>query len=116
MLEILNYRDVGAEGLLRWLIRGPNFDMRLVEIEAHQGLSETPHTHPWEHEIFIVEGNGVAWDGKEKRPLGGGDSVYIPSGEPHTFINEGEKPLRFICCIPAGVDLNQIKSVNQRRD
>lgn len=110
-LEILNYTDVEAEGRLRWLIRGPNFDMRLVEIEPLQGLSEMPHTHPWEHEIFIVEGEGATWDGEKKQSLGRGDSVYIQAGEPYNFINEGEKTLRFICCIPAGVGLNQIKSV-----
>jgi len=113
MMKILNYRDVEVEGRLRWLIRGPTFDMRLVEIEPHQALSETPHTHPWEHEIFIVEGDGVTWDGEEKHHVGRGDAIHIRAGEPHTFINNGRKTLSFICCIPAGVDLNQIKPATQ---
>jgi len=112
-LRLLNYRDVEIEDRLRWLIRGPHFDMRMVEVEASGGPPEKPHVHPWEHEIFIVEGKGAVWDGEKRRPFGEGDAIYVPSGEAHSFINLGEKVLRFICCIPAGVDLKQIKHADR---
>jgi len=112
-LRLVSYRDVEPEGRLRWLIRGPHFDMRMVKVEESQGPPETPHVHPWEHEIFVVEGRGAAWDGDERRPFGEGDALYVPAGEPHSFINLGGRTLRFICCIPAGVDLKQIKPANR---
>jgi len=111
-LKIFNYREVEPEGRLRWLIRGPHFDMRVVEVEPSQE-ARTPHVHPWEHEIFVFEGEGAVWDGDERRMFGEGDVIYIPANEPHTFINLGEKTLRFICCIPAGVDLEQITPVRR---
>ena len=112
-MKLFNYREVELEGRLRWLIRGPHFDMRMGEIEPSKELSDTPHTHPWEHEVFIVEGSGSVWDGEKRHTFREGDVLYIPAGEPHTFMNQGEKTLRFICCIPAGVDLEQIKPVTQ---
>jgi len=111
-MKVFNYKSVDLEGNLRWLIRGPNFDMRMVEIESSKEDSWTQHVHPWEHEVFIVEGKGEIKSGGEGDPLKEGDVVYIPAGEPHAFVNKGEKTLRFICCIPAGVDLEQIKPAN----
>ena len=71
------------------------------------------HNHPWEHEVYIIEGNGDIWNGEKRYSIGEGDVIYIPPGEPHTFINTSDKTLRFICCIPADVDLNQIKITSQ---
>lgn len=112
-MKIFNYRDVKPEGIIRWLITGPNFDMRLIEIEEKPNTLSSPHVHPWEHEIFIVEGNGAVWDGVDRRLFSKGDVIYIPSGESHTFINLGENALRFICCIPSGVDLKKITPLIQ---
>lgn len=111
-MRIFNYKDVEPEGPLRWLIRGPHFDMRLVEVEPSPDIP-SPQGHPWEHEIFIVEGRGVVWDGRERRPFREGDMIHILANEPHTFINLGKKPLRFVCCIPSGVDLKQITTATR---
>ena len=110
-LKVFNFKDVKLEGNLRWLIRGPNFDMRMVEIQPEE-TPWTQHVHPWEHEIFIVEGKGEARSGDGGEPFEEGDVIYIPSDEPHAFVNKGETVLRFICCIPADVDLEQIKPFN----
>jgi quercetin dioxygenase-like cupin family protein len=110
-LKVFNFKDVKPEGNLRWLIRGPNFDMRMVEIQPKE-TPGTQHVHPWEHEIFIVEGKGEARSGGWGEPFEEGDVIHIPSGEPHTFVNKSETMLRFICCIPADVDLEQIKPSN----
>jgi quercetin dioxygenase-like cupin family protein len=95
-LKVFNFKDVKPEGNLRWLIT----------------RARTQHVHPWEHEIFIVEGKGEAKSGGRGEPFEKGDGIHIPSGEPHTFVNKGETMLRFICCIPADVDLKQIKPSN----
>ena len=45
---------------IRWLIAeregAPNFYMRLIEIGA--GGNTPDHAHEWEHEVFILEGEG----------------------------------------------------------
>jgi len=112
-LKVFNYGEVEPEGRLRWLIKGPNFDIRLVEIEPSPNPPREQHLHSWEHEIFILEGNGVIFSEDNVQPFGVGDIIFIPAGEPHAFMNTGKKTLRFICCIPAGVDLDKIKPLTQ---
>jgi len=68
-LKVFNYKGVEPEWNLRWLIRGPNFDMRMVEIEPSKEAPWTQHVHPWEHEIFIVEGKGEARSGGGGEPF-----------------------------------------------
>jgi len=93
-----------AEGVkVRWLIDeekgAPNFAMRLFEVEP--GGSTPYHTHDWEHEVFILEGEGVAVkeDGTEESVVPW-DVVFVEPNERHNFMNTGEDNLRFLCLIP----------------
>lgn len=109
-MKIFPYQTVEAkdagEGTskltIRWLITketgAPNFAMRLFEMEpsGHSPL----HNHPWEHEIFILEGEGVAFDGTNERKVKAGDAIFIPSNEKHQLRNHSKKLLRFLCLIP----------------
>ena len=77
----------------------PNFCMRVFEVEP--GASTPSHSHPWEHEVFILSGRGVVVDGEGKETEIAKDSViFIPSNEHHCTVNNGNEPLRFICLIP----------------
>jgi len=93
----------GAEGVaIRWLIgqndEAPNFAMRLFEVEPG---GHTPlHTHPHEHEVFILEGRGVVTDEGAERPIGPEDAILVPGGCRHNFKNTGDTVLRFLCLIP----------------
>jgi len=53
---------------VRWLISkkdgAENFAMRLFEIQP--GGYSPLHQHNWEHEVFILEGNGVTQDKDNK--------------------------------------------------
>ena len=63
----------GAEGVeVRWLISkddgAENFAMRMFELG---GGGHTPlHTHPHEHEVFVVEGEGVFVCEGQEYPFG----------------------------------------------
>ncbi len=98
--------NVEAEGAfkvkVRWLITkemgAPNFAMRIFEIEPN---GYTPlHKHPWEHEVFILEGKGTLFNGKTATPLKAQDVVFVPPDEPHQFKNAGNDVLKFMCLIP----------------
>ncbi len=109
-MKVFNYKTVKTEKAdccpkktqIRWLITkemgAPHFVMRLFEMEP-DGYSPL-HTHEWEHEVFILEGEGTVFDGKSATPLQAGDVVFVPQNELHQFKNNREKPLKFLCLIP----------------
>jgi quercetin dioxygenase-like cupin family protein len=93
----------GAEDvLIRNLITArdgaPNFAMRVFDVQPG---GHTPlHQHDYEHEIFILEGQGEVTEGKRILSLEPGSVVFIRPDTPHQFRNPGEDVLRFICLIP----------------
>jgi quercetin dioxygenase-like cupin family protein len=51
------------------------------------GKTSTHHIHPWEHELYILEGSGVlVCDGKEY-PIKEGDGIFIPEKVDHYTLN-----------------------------
>ncbi len=94
----------GASGVkIRWLIKenlgARNFVMRHFEIEPH---GHTPlHSHPWEHELFILSGSGTVSNAREEKQLKPGDVVFIPEGETHQFKNNSNAPFTLLCLIPS---------------
>jgi len=76
---------------------GPNFVMRVFTLKP--GGHTPSHAHPWEHEVYVLSGQGRT-EGEEPFDLAEGDAVYVPPGELHSFANTGQEDLRFICVIP----------------
>jgi len=109
-VKVFNYRDVKAEKAeegasktwVRWLITkeigAENFAMRLFEIEP-QGYSPY-HSHPWEHEVFVLEGEGVVVGEEGEFKIKAGDVVFIPPNEKHQFRNTSDRVLKILCLIP----------------
>jgi len=100
-------RPVEVEGAkdaeIRWLISkedgAENFAMRMFEIKP--GGFTPLHTHPHEHEIFAVEGEGVfVYEGEEYK-FGKDSVIFVPGGKEHRFKNTGDSVLRLLCLIPA---------------
>lgn len=72
--------------------------MDLFEIAAG---GQTPyHSHPWEHQIFVISGRGWCSDASGRHDFRAGDVIYVKPGEPHTFGNTGPEPVKLICVIP----------------
>jgi len=102
-VEAKNAEEEGASKLkVRWLITkqmgAPNFAMRLFEMEP-RGHSPF-HSHPWEHEVFILEGEGVAVSDEGEKKFEAGDVVFILPNEKHQLKNNGEKTVKFLCLVP----------------
>ncbi len=109
-MEIFHYTSAEAkeaeEGAskvkVRWLVTkdmgAPNFAMRLFEMEP--GGYSPLHTHPWEHEVFVLEGEGVIVGKDKETKIASGNVVFIPPNELHQFKNVGEKSLMFLCLVP----------------
>ena len=93
----------GASGChVRWLVDekqgAPNFAMRQFEVEP--GGFTPKHSHPYEHEVFVLEGSGVVSEGDQTHALRAGDFVFVTPGEVHQFRNTGSVPLKFLCMVP----------------
>ncbi|RLG07806.1 MAG: cupin [Thaumarchaeota archaeon] len=102
-VEAAELKEEGAEkAWIRWLISkedgAPNFSMRFFEIEPG---GRTPlHEHPWEHEVFILSGEGKVILGDEEKIVGPQAAIYIPPNLRHSFINVGREKLSLLCLIP----------------
>ena len=76
----------------------PRFCMRVFEVAA--GSSAPAHSHWWEHEVFVLSGQGMVVSEQGATPIGEGSVIFIATNEHHCFVNNGSEPLRFICVIP----------------
>jgi quercetin dioxygenase-like cupin family protein len=76
----------------------PNFAMRVFEVAT--GGNTPLHQHPYEHEVFIIEGAGTVWRDGTEVALNPGNILFVPADERHQFKNTGSGPLKFICLIP----------------
>ncbi len=99
----------GSSGChVRWLIgeedEAPNFAMR--EFQVDPGGHTPRHHHPYEHEVYVVAGQGTVHEGDKAHRISAGDVVLVRPNEVHQFRNDSDQPLRFLCLIPnAAYDL-----------
>jgi quercetin dioxygenase-like cupin family protein len=76
----------------------PNFVMRRFEVAP--GGYTPRHSHPYEHEVYVLEGEGVVYENDRPHPLRPGAVVLVKPDEVHQFRNTGATPLKFLCLIP----------------
>ena len=76
----------------------PVYKLRMIEIAA--GGHSPFHSHPYEHENFVVEGKGQVLINEEWFELKPGDVVLVPPGVEHQYRNAGDKIFKFLCGIP----------------
>lgn len=97
----------GAEKVQMRLMVGredgaPTFSMRVFDVEPG---GQTPHhQHNYEHEILILEGQGVAVSDQTPHPVQPGDVLFVPANELHQFRNTGDQTFRFMCMVPTQFD------------
>lgn len=93
--------EAGAKGInLRWVIGekdgAENFFMRIISFEP--GAVSPAHSHPYEHQTYIIRGKGtVEVDGRTVE-LKAGDVAFIPPDAHHCFKTEGR--MEMICLVP----------------
>jgi len=109
-MVVKHYTDVeaneveqGAQGVtIRWIINkddgAENFAMRHFEIAP--GGHTPHHAHAWEHEVFILSGEGIVVAPGGGIPLRSGTVVFVPGGEEHHFENTGSGTLTMLCLVP----------------
>ncbi len=96
-VEAQEVAEAGAHGVSIRTVIGeadgaPHFFMRVITFDAQ--ASSPKHSHPWEHEAFILRGTGVVEVGGESSNLKAGDVVYIPPNVEHCF--QTSQPMEMI--------------------
>jgi quercetin dioxygenase-like cupin family protein len=76
----------------------PSFTMRQFEVAP--GGNTPKHSHSYEHEVFVLEGEGIVLDSQGEHRISEGVAVYVAPDEIHQFRNTGSRPLKFLCLIP----------------
>ncbi len=71
--------------------------VELSYFEMQSGGYSPLHSHPWQHRLFVLEGEGTVFDGKKTTNIHAGEAVYIKSNESHQLRTVGEATLRFLC-------------------
>lgn len=95
--------DEGAvDASIRWVITeedgSRNFALRVIELAPH---GNTPHhTHWFEHQNYVIEGEGTVTIGDETFAIKPGDVIFVPGDVQHQYRNTGAAPLKFLCGIP----------------
>ena len=106
-MKIVSYKDLEAQEVkgssrlkIKWLNTEGSSNFAVRHCEIGSGGYSPHHSHAWEHEIFVLEGNGVVLGDKETKSIKTGDSVSISVNEIHQITNNSKKPLRILCIIP----------------
>ncbi|MCE4617191.1 MAG: cupin domain-containing protein [Desulfurococcales archaeon] len=91
---------------IQWLVgmEAPTFAMRRFTLEPRAHIKN--HRHPWEHEIYVLEGSGrVAIDGKVYE-VGKDTFLYIPPCSWHEYW-AGDDGMVVLCMIPVKPTSNE---------
>ena len=88
---------------IQWLIReenagAKNFAMRRFTVKPNGVIGK--HSHDWEHEIYILKGEGVIGAGEKEVKVQPNMAIYVPPNIPHWYKNTGDEDLVFLCLIP----------------
>jgi quercetin dioxygenase-like cupin family protein len=107
MIQVRDFREVEGkpevEGVVMRTVIGPAdgapvFNMRVFEVEP--GHTTPHHSHWWEHEVFVLSGEGIVKTDQGAQAIGHGSTIFVPGGDMHQFRNTGDDVLRFICLVP----------------
>lgn len=106
----LTFGDEAPGVTIRWVIDekndgAPNYALRMIEVQP--GGHTPKHTHPYEHENFVVDGQGRVLLGEEWHEVEPGSVVFVPADLLHCYENTGAVPFRFLCGIPTSRHLNK---------
>lgn len=108
-MEYGHYNDVFLEkvenakdAFIQWLIKkedgAPNFALRRIVLKS--GGSSPHHSHNYEHEIYVLSGQGKALLDEKEFPLNDGCFLLIKPNLKHQIINIGKNDFIFLCIVP----------------
>jgi quercetin dioxygenase-like cupin family protein len=75
--------------------------LALLNQECQPGVGAPSHTHEFEELLTVAEGSAEVWVNDQRRVVGPGATVFVPTGAVHGFRNVGQGLLRMQAVIAA---------------
>ncbi len=113
VMYIVNAQEAGRSAVttegavdtqIQWLLdasRGaPNFALRRFIIAP--GGHTPRHTHNWEHEVYVLRGQGLLITKRGEIAIGPDQAILILPNEEHQFCCTGSESLEMLCVVPNG--------------
>ncbi len=97
-VEVEGAQDVEIRILVGPEDGAPNFNMR--EFTIAPGGCTPKHSHAWEHEVYVLAGEGEVTTAGGDKAISADDCIFVPPNEIHQFRNTGESELKFLCLVP----------------
>lgn len=71
----------------------PAKEFRIHITRFQPGAGAAPHTHEWEHAMYIMSGTGKAVIESQEAVLEKGMLAFVPNGAMHSIVNIGQDEL-----------------------
>ena len=110
----INIDDIPQSGVNRSYMKGvevryliveefgaPGFELRYFELQ--KGAVTSDDRHDYEHEVFVLKGEGKLELEGDEYDLKEGDALLIEPNERHRLKQAGERPFGFLCIVRNGV-------------
>ncbi len=97
-IEVEGVRGVIKQRILAPEDGAPTFTLRKFTVEP--GGCTFHHTHDFEHEIYVLQGSGIAIKKDEEVRFEKDYAILVEPNEIHQFINNSDEELVFLCIIP----------------
>lgn len=97
-MEMSGAKNVELQWLVDKTVGAQTFAMRrfIIKPNGHTPL----HSHPWEHENYVLEGKGIVRIGDKEFELTKDMVVFVPPDTLHQYKNTGEDDFILLCMIP----------------
>jgi quercetin dioxygenase-like cupin family protein len=107
--------DLGDRGALRWISHPPSTEAKqltVVDVTFSLGNGHSFHKHPDQEEvIYVVSGELEQWLEREKRILGPGDAVFVPTGMVHALFQFGKSESRLLAIFGPCVGTHGLETI-----
>jgi mannose-6-phosphate isomerase-like protein (cupin superfamily) len=97
-VRVVNRDELPLSNIARELVGADHGGLGacVLFVDAPPGRGPSPHTHPYEEVLIVLEGEVTVVAGEREIVARDGDVVLIPADTPHAFTNTGDGPLRQI--------------------
>jgi len=72
-------------------------DLNLRIFEVQPGTENPLHAHAYSHDLFVIRGEGIVHLATANQRIKEGEVVSIEPDESHSFANESDNLLQFLC-------------------